>query len=257
VFRLRKKELIPAVLAIAFIFGLASFIPVIRNPLLSTLKYPLYLVNFIGRELKGIIFYHRNFTQNERLKIETDFLKYKLNSLSETYAENRRLKGLLALKEKTPYKVIAARVIARSPDNWSSLVVIDKGANQGIRRDMAVMSFLGLAGRVVEVAGSTSKVMLVNDSDFAVSALVQRSRKEGLIAGTLGASLAMRYLDTDTDIRPGDAIITSGLNGRFPKGLLIGRVVEVNLEFSGLSKYALVRPAVNLSGLEEVLVIIQ
>ncbi len=87
--------------------------------------------------------------------------------------------------------------------------------------------------------------------------MLQRSRQEGLISGTLGNYLIMRYLPEDVDAKPGDIIITSGLNVMYPKGLLIGTVSEINKEFSGLSRYAIVKPAVKLSGIEEVLIITQ
>jgi rod shape-determining protein MreC len=87
--------------------------------------------------------------------------------------------------------------------------------------------------------------------------MLQRSRQEGLISGTLGNYLIMRYLPEDVDAKPGDIVITSGLNELYPKGVLIGTVAEINKEFSGLSRYAIVRPAVTLSGIEEVLVIVQ
>lgn len=98
--------------------------------------------------------------------------------------------------------------------------------------------------------------MLINDPDFGVSAVVQRSRQEGLVSGTLGNNLIMRYLPKDADIKVSDIIVTSGLTGKYIKGLLIGRVVEIGDEFSGLSRYCLIKPAVSLSNIEEVLIII-
>jgi rod shape-determining protein MreC len=206
--------------------------------------------------LGGIIFYHRNLIQNERLRKEIDLLKEKFNTVNEVYLENRRLKNLLSFKQKSPHKVVAARVIGRSVDNWSSLVLIDKGNYHGIKRGFVAITYLGLVGRVVEAADSVSKVKLINDPSFGVSALVQRSRQEGLVSGTLGRSLIMKYLPKDSDIKASDIIITSGLTDNYPKGLLIGRVISIGEEFSGLSRYAIVKPAVDLSNIEEVLIII-
>lgn len=183
-------------------------------------------------------------------------MKMQLNSAQEASLENARLKNLLAFKQKTAFKVIAAKVIARSPDNWSSAVIIDKGAYSGIRTKLAVVTYSGLVGRVIETSNYTSKIMLINDASFAVSGLVQRSRQEGLVSGTLGGTLIMRYLSLDSDIKVGDIIITSGLTENYPKGLLIGSVIAIGEEFSGLSRYAIIRPTVNLSNLEEVLIII-
>lgn len=256
-FRLKKKNLTPAIAFTCLVLILASLNPYFRAPLLKTLKYPLAFLNLIRREIGGLIFYHRNFAQSERLKKESDFLKQKINSLNEIYLENKRLKNILSFKEKTNFKVITARVIARSPDNWSTLVIIDKGRYSGVRHGMTVITYLGLAGRVVDTTETTSKIMLINDADFAVSAIIQRSRQEGLVSGTLGSSLLMRYLAKDVDIKVSDTIITSGLTGMYPKGLLVGKVVDIGEEFSGLSRYAVIRPAVDLSGIEEVLVIVQ
>jgi len=211
----------------------------------------------IQRELSGIIFYHRNFVQNEKLKKEVDLLRNKLNTQEEIYQENLRLKELLSFKNKSSYKVIATRVIGRSLDSWSSSVIIDKGKRNGIKRGMTVINYSGLVGRVIDTQEFTSKILLISDPNFAVSAIVQRSRQEGLVSGTLGTHLVMRYLPEKSDINIGDVIVTSGLNEAYPKGLLIGTVVDIGKEFSGLSRYAIIKPAVNLSNIEEVLIIVQ
>jgi len=208
------------------------------------------------REIRGMIFYHRNLIENEGLRREVDSLRQRLNAANEAYSENTRLKNNLYFKQKSALKFICARVIARSPDNWSSGIVIDKGSLQGIRKGVAAATYLGLIGRVVETTDSTSKIMLLNDPNLGVSSLIQRSRQEGLVCGTLGTNLIMRYLPEDADIKLQDTIISSGLNSLYPKGLLIGRVIDIGKEFSGLSRYAIIKPAVNLSDIEEVLVII-
>ena len=97
---------------------------------------------------------------------------------------------------------------------------------------------------------------MVNDPSLNISCIDSRSRQEGLLSGTLGPNLIMRYLPEGADIKIGDTIITSGLNSTYPKGLLVGIVVDVSEEFSGLNLYATVRPAVNLTNIEEVLLII-
>lgn len=194
---------------------------------------------------------------NERLRKENNLLRNKINSLNEIYLENNRLKTLLSLKKQSSFKVIAAKVIGRSNDNWSSVIVIDRGTMSGVRRGMSVINYLGLIGRVIEVSSGDSKILLLSDPNMAVSAIVQRSRQEGLVSGTLGARLVMRYLPEEPDLKVGDKIVTSGLNPAYPKGLLIGKVIEVAKEFSTLSRYAIIEPAANLSNIEEVLVIVQ
>lgn len=255
-FKFNKKTLIYFTASIFFLLLLSGSILAIRSFSLNVTRAPLSLSALLKREINGIIFYHRNLAQNEMLKRQVDLLKQKINSLNEIYLENLRLKKLLSFKQTSSYKVIAAKVIARSSEVWSSAVIIDKGSIHGIRKGMAAISYLGLIGRVTQVAESASTVMLISDPSVSISGLVQRSRQEGLVSGTLGANLMMRYLPENADIRVQDIVVTSGLNQVYPKGILIGTVVDIGNEFSGLSRYALIKPAVNLSDVEEILIVI-
>ncbi|MFC1675272.1 rod shape-determining protein MreC, partial [Candidatus Omnitrophota bacterium] len=146
------------------------------------------------REISGMALYHRNMSWNRILKAEVGLLKNKLNALEELKLENARLRDLLDFKERSALKVVPSFIIGRSTDNWSSVVLINKGKRHGIKEGMTAVSHLGLAGRVIESAGGSSKVMLINDPNLGVSAIDQRSRQEGLVSGTLGNSLIMRYL---------------------------------------------------------------
>jgi rod shape-determining protein MreC len=256
VFKFTNKNLIPFAVFLAVVALLFVLLPFFRNPVLDVLRFPLIISKVIQAEIKGLIFYHRNFIQNERLKSENDLLKNKLANTHEIYLENARLKNLLSFKQKTPYKVISARVIGRDPSNWASVIIIDKGRKQGVKRGFVSVTFLGLAGRVVEASDSTSKILLINDPNLSVSAMVRRSRQEGLVVGSLGGSLIMKYLPKECDINVTDEIITSGLTQNYPKGLLIGTVSETGEDFSSSMRYAVIKPAVNLASLEEVLVII-
>ena len=256
VVNLTKKNLITVALTVIILVVVASSLPSSRITFIALLKHPLAIMTLIRREFSGLIFYHRNLVENERLQLEAGIVRSKLGELEEARRENLRLKELLSFKQKAVFKVIPARVIARPADSWSSAVIIDKGRSNGIRRGMAVITPAGLVGRVVEAADSVSKVLLINDPSLGVSAIVQRSRQEGLVAGTLGSSLIMKYLPEGSDIKPDDTVITSGLSQIYPKGVLIGTVVDVGKEFSGLNSYAVVRPAVPLSNIEEVLVVI-
>ena len=254
--KFKKKNLIYLAISCFLILTLAFLTPASKVIFPNTLKQPLNLLTLAKREVGAIIFYHHNFIQNQRLKREIDLLRQKLNSLNEAYLENIRLQKLLSLKQKSTYKVIAAKVIARSPDSWSSIIIIDKGSNNGIKRGMTAINYLGLLGRVIETTAFTSKIVLINDPNLSISGIVQRSRQEGLVSGTLGNHLIMRYLTEESDIKIQDTIVSSGLNEIYPKGLLIGTVVDIGKEFSGLSRYALIKPAVNLSNIEEVLIIV-
>ena len=210
-FKFKKKNLISFAASCLLLILIALSIPALRTPFLTALKAPLSLFTLLRREFGAMIFYHRNFIENEKLNKEIDLLRNNLNAQKEAYLENARLKELLVFKQKSALKLVAARVIARSADSWSSCIIIDKGRHSGIGRGMAVITYLGLAGRVIEAQEFTSKIILLNDPGLSISSLVQRSRQEGLVSGTLGNNLIMRYLPEDADIKADDLIVTSGL----------------------------------------------
>jgi rod shape-determining protein MreC len=256
VVKVNKKSLITFAVAGFFLAAASLAIPSIRNSLLPLFKLPMVLVSLLQREYKGLVFYHRNYILNQHLQNQVDLLKSQLNKAEELRLENLRLTSLLGFKQEAPYKVISARVIGRDPAQWSSAVIIDKGSAAGIQKGYVAVTYLGLAGRVVEANKHTSKVMLINDTNLGVSAMCQRSRQEGLVTGSLGGFLTMKYLSSESDVAVEDVVITSGLTGNYPKGLLIGTVTGIQDEFLGLSRYATIKPAINLSAIEELLIII-
>jgi len=257
VLKLPRKTLINFILPVCAILLVANSLSCFKNSTQSIFTPQLSLIGLVKREISGIIFYHRNMVQAERLQAEVDLLRLRLFDFRELVQENSRLKNLFNFKQKSPLRLVGARVIARSPDSWSSSLIIDKGRFSGIKPGMVVTSPQGLVGSIVESNDHTSKVLLINDPNQGISSIVQRSRQEGLVSGTLGTNLIMRYLPDEAQITVGDVIVTSELSQIYPKGLLVGRVVNIGREFSGLNRYALVKPIVDLANLEEVLVIIQ
>jgi rod shape-determining protein MreC len=239
------------------LFVLSALTPALRRPLSGFFRFPLSFCAWIKQEASALVFYRRNARDNQTLKSQVDLLRSRLNQDTELALENARLSNLLGLKNNLDYKVIACRVIGRDPSDWASAVIIDKGSDSGIRKGQVAVNYLGLVGRVAEVSGSSAKVMLINDPALSVSALAQRSRQEGLVCGSFGGSLVMKYLPQKSDIKVNDTVITSGLTEVYPKGLLVGTVSEIGREFSGLASYAVIRPAAELSALEEVLIIIR
>ncbi|MFH0826656.1 MAG: rod shape-determining protein MreC [Candidatus Omnitrophota bacterium] len=256
-FKFKKKKLVFLAVSCVLLLLISLSLPYLKNPAFVILKQPLRLFTFIRQEIIAVIFFHRNAVQRETLKKENEALKSKLNAREGLRLENERLNELLSLRDRSSHKLTASRVIGRSIDSWASSLIIDKGRNSGLRRGMPVLTPLGLIGRIAEANEFTSKVLLINDPNLSVSSIVQRSRQEGLVSGTLGAHLIMRYLPQDADIEINDIIETSGLNETFPKGLLIGVVVDTGKEYSGLSRFAIIKPVVNLHGIEEVLVVVE
>ncbi len=250
------KQAVSFLVGIVLLLSVSLVVPLLRGPALSVLRSPLVVCSLIGREVKALVFFHRNYVESSRLRVKNDLLRAQVLRLGDLALENTRLHQLLSLPESKGYKVIAASVIGRDPSNWASALFINKGQRHGVRKGQVVVNFLGLVGRVVEAGPQEGKVILVNDPNLSVSCRIQRTRIEGLVSGSLGGSLVMKFLPKDCDIVAGDTVVTSGLTTVYPKGIVVGTVTAVASEFSGVSMYALIKPAVELSSLEEVLVII-
>ena len=189
------------------------------------------------------------------LEEEIRTLKKELIDAEEARLENERLRKLLNFKKNSFMASIPAFIIGRDPNNWSSVVFIDRGESDGIIKDMVVISGAGLVGRIREVGLERSKVMLINDVDSKVGAIIHQTRDQGLLIGAVDGRCKLIYLPMDTKTVVGDEILTSGMGGIFPKGISIGRIKEVEKERGRLYKYAIVEPASKLSRLEEVLCI--
>ena len=148
-----------------------------------------------------------------------------------------------------------AIVIGRDPSSWNASLIIDKGHVEGIEVGQPVVSPLGVVGRIFEVGHNTSKVILLSDPTFAVAAVVERSRENGLLTGTLQGVLRLQYLTDNADVKVGDSLVTSRLSSAFPEGILIGQITDVQASVNSHTVECLVDPAVDLSELEEVIVI--
>ncbi len=188
-------------------------------------------------------------------------LEEELLNQNEALRENERLRRLLDYKQdRDEYTITAAGVTGKNPGNWFNIFTIDKGTKQGLSVNMAVVSERGLVGRVIDTGSNWSKVRAVVDGQSAISGIVERTRDIGIVRGNNGLTFEdglcrMVHLPMDSDIIPGDRVITSGLGEIFPKGIYIGEVVEVIHERRDLFKTAVIRPAADFRRLEEVLVI--
>lgn len=176
--------------------------------------------------------------------------------LFEVEEENKRLRRLLNLKEHSPYESLASSVIAREPSNWFQTLLLDRGERSGVKKDSIVVTPEGLVGRVIKVNKNSSQVLLITDPGSEIGALVQRTRIQGVIQGRK-RDLILKYLPLEADVREGDLVLTSGLEGGlFPKGLAIGRIKKIEPPHpQNLFLKIVVIPEVNLSSLEEVLLL--
>lgn len=228
----------------------------LRQGVVSGISQPLSLISFPFREIKKILFYHRTFKEYIRLRSETEDLRARLIGQEQLQKENARLQSLLDFREKLVYSSLAAAVIGRNPVQWNSSILINRGAESGIRPGQPVLMGAGVVGKVAEAFSGTSKVLLLTDPQFSVAAVVRRSRDSGLVSGTLQGFLRMSYLEPDADVRVGDEVITSKLSGSFPEGIFIGTITEVRDIPGERTVECLVSPAIPLGQLEEVLVLL-
>ena len=198
----------------------------------------------------------RNLRQESlRLTREAAVLQRRISQLEEQALETQRLQGLLAMREISREEFLAARVVGKDATNWFKTVLIDRGSLSGLRRNLPVVAPDGLVGRVVEVTPTAAKVQLITDPVSAAGGLIQRTRVTGIVSGSLGAGLKVRYLPLLADIAIGDEVVTSGMGGVFPKGIPLGRVIAVERRSGALFQEATLAPKVDLSRLEEVLIL--
>ena len=192
--------------------------------------------------------------ENRSLKPQIERMRLEQVRMSQDADQARRLQALLAFKEQFISQTMAAQVIGSSGSEQSRSVYIDKGENDGIKPDMAVITADGIVGKVLRVYRSTSLVLLINDQTSGVGAILDKTRLQGILRGTPSGEVMLEKVMSDETVPAGELVLTSGGDGIFPKGLLVGRVTKVS-PGSDLFLNIRVRPAADLSRLEEVLVV--
>ena len=194
-------------------------------------------------------------SENRRLQAELATLRRRIDQLEEQALETQRLQRLLALRQASRAEFLTARVVGKDATNWFKTILLDRGSLEGVRRNLPVLAPDGLIGRVVEVTPVSAKIQLLTDPMSAIGGLIQRTRITGIVSGNLGAGLRMRYLPLLADVVVGDEVVTSGLGGVFPKGIPVGRITAVERRSGALFQEATLQPIVDLSRLEEVLIL--
>jgi len=194
--------------------------------------------------------------ENRQLREQIEQMRLQEVRLSEDAAQARRLQALLSFKEQYIEKTVAAQVIGTCGSDVSRCVYIDKGSNDGLKTDMAVITGSGIVGKILLVYPSSAQVLLVNDQSSGVGVILEKSRLQGVLRGTASGETVIERVMSDEQVEPGEAVSTSGGDQIFPKGLPVGTVSRV---FPGKDLFLTIRlrPAASLSRLEEVLVITQ
>ena len=262
----RKRQSYSLAISLVVLFLLLSFSTVSNlfsfRSLLQAGFYPFQWVTVASWrfvvETPGALFSLRNLSQeNQELQQELNELKPQMALLQEQVNENNQLRALLNFKQnRSNYRLIPAQIIGKSPSPWFTVLEIDQGLNYGLKVNQAVIAAAGLVGRVVEVSQFSAKVLAITDSSSSVAALDSSSRDFGVVAGLGFNKLALRYVATGGQVKPGDKILTSPVSEFYPAGLLIGTVTSVNKKEQALFYSIKIQPAVNFSQLEAVFVLL-
>src|SRR5579864_8957806 len=194
--------------------------------------------------------------ENRQLKDQIEQMRLQQVRLADDAAQARRLQTLLAFKEQFISRTVAAQVIGSSGSDHSRIIYIDKGENAGIRRDMAVMTANGIVGKVLLVYPSVAQVLLINDESSGVGALLEKTRLQGVLRGAANGEVMLERVMSDEQVPVGETVLTSGGDQIFPKGLPVGTVSKVGTG-KDLFLNIKIKPAADLSQLEEVLVLVE
>lgn len=214
-------------------------------------------INFIDGIWRHYFYLVTVAKQNDALRQALSVTAERNRQLAEIELSNQRLRKLLNFQQNVTDQVVAAEVIGKDPSAWFKTIVIDKGRSDGIEKGFPVLIPEGIAGQVIEVAGGHSKVLLIIDPNSAVDALVQRTRSRGLIKGGIGGKCLFKYVLRKHEIRVGDTVISSGLDGVYPKGLHIGKISGVIRRNAGIFQEVTVTPNVDFEKLEQVMVMLR
>lgn len=193
--------------------------------------------------------------RNEELTRQLAAAQVALQQQRALAGRARELGQLLELRDHTNVKTIAAQIIGSAAMPDFRTLTIDKGTREGLRSDMAVIAPAGVVGRVVDPLARSAKVQLLIDRNAAAGVIIERTRAQGIVVGGGDERLRMEYVSEVFDIIVGDVVLTSGIDGIYPKGFVVGRVESLE-KSGGAYKRILVRPAVDFSSLEDVLVVV-
>lgn len=193
--------------------------------------------------------------ENDALRHRILELEQEAVRLAEVEQTNRRLSDLLGFRGTLRGHAYTAQVTGKDPLPWFQSFVINKGTADGVRKGMAVLSPYGVVGQVQVASPHAARVMLITDHNSGIDAIVQRSRARGIVEGAVSEGCVMKYLRQGEDVRVGDRVVTSGLDGIFPKGIVVGHITNLSRRSRGLLQAADIEPAAPFDRIEEVLIV--
>lgn len=192
--------------------------------------------------------------ENKKLKKRGE-LEATVNAYQEAYLEAQRLRKILDVENQSNHTFVCARVIGKELGALSRTLLINKGSADGLKSGMPVLAPAGLIGRLTDVSWHYAKVLLLIDENSHMDAIVQRNRTQGIVSGAGPEGMILKYVPQTQDVQEGDVVVSSGIGGVFPAGLMVGRVHDVDRKNTGLFLKISVLPFADLSRLEEVLVL--
>jgi rod shape-determining protein MreC len=193
--------------------------------------------------------------ENVMLQRKVAELQKESDQMREMVYSNERLRNLLQFRERISSSVVAAEVIGQDPSSWFKSMTLNKGERDGVRKGMAVISPEGVVGQILKTSPYHSTVLLITDYNSALDGLVQRTRAKTIVEGLGENRCQLKYLLRSEEVMVGDRVVTSGLGGNFPKGLTVGEIRRVDKKEYGIFQNAELVPSVDLTKLEEVLII--
>ncbi len=228
---------------------------------------------FVTRPVRGVFSWVADLgvsrSQFVALQQQNEKLRNTVAALEEARLENARLQSLVNFAQAAKLKALGAHVIGR-PTQYDRVITVDRGTADGVHEGMPVVGALGpipqrateasasggLIGQTIDVTAHSAKVRLISDQGSGVASMIQSNRGYGIVHGAIDGSLSMDFVSHETTVKAGDVVITSGMGGVYPKGLLVGEVTHVTNLPSSLYQDIVLTPSANLSGSEEVLILV-
>ncbi|MBT3517098.1 MAG: rod shape-determining protein MreC [Nitrospina sp.] len=225
------------------------FFSPIQNLLTSTTSY-------VSDAFDHYFFLVETSKENDRLLLKVNLLSKKNNELIERNKLLERSDNLIEFLDKDERPFVIAKVIGYDATQWSKVIFINRGTNHKVQKNSSVMNNAGIIGHVIHSSPNSSKVLLITDGRSAVDSLFQETRESGITVGTGENICEMKFVPISAKINLGDKVISSGLGGVFPKGLVVGRVVDIVKQSQELFQDIMVEPSADLSNIEEVIVLL-
>lgn len=229
-----------------------GILSVFVDPLQSSILSIYWTVNGIFEDYRGLVGVRE---ENATLKAAVTALEDEKNQLTEELALAGRLKVLLDYKEEVGFRTVAARVQAFNIERWTRTLVINKGTDDGLAKNMSVITPSGVVGRIIKAGSGSSRVLLATDLRSDIDVIMQRTRTKGILEGDGTDGMKLKYIRELDDVKVGDTLVTSGFAGIYPKGLVVGTVRRIKPGKDNFFKRIEVAPSVDINRLEDVLVV--